>query len=45
MIALAIAAASLIYCSGFVVDFFNSRGVDPGETIARLRDVLKGSAL
>lgn len=45
MIALAIAAASLIYCSGFIGDFFASRGVDTEETVARLRDVLKGSAL
>jgi len=45
IIALAMAAASLIYCSGFVGDFFGSRGVDASETIARLRDVLKGSAL
>ncbi|WP_213423958.1 hypothetical protein [Bhargavaea massiliensis] len=45
LIALAVAVASLIYCSGFIGEFFDSRGVDASETIARLRDVLKGSAL
>ncbi|MCM3088339.1 hypothetical protein SAMN04488127_0953 [Bhargavaea ginsengi] len=45
VIALVLAAASLIYCSGFIADFFDSRGVDAAETIARLRNVLKGSVL
>ncbi|WP_156484880.1 hypothetical protein [Bhargavaea cecembensis] len=45
VIALMIAAASLIYCSGFIGLLFDSRGVDPAETIAQLRNVLKGSAL
>ncbi|WP_143242260.1 hypothetical protein [Bhargavaea cecembensis] len=45
VIAIVLAAASIVYCSGFIADFFDRRGINAGETIARLRLIMKGSAL
>ncbi|SIT75116.1 hypothetical protein [Edaphobacillus lindanitolerans] len=43
IVAIAAAAASLLYCSGFIADFLDRRGA--GEAIAQLRQMMKGSAL